>query len=176
MFQWVLVNAVGWAVGSTVRRLAFGIASATLGFASGRIVEGAVIGAAVGIAQILVLPQPFSRSGWWVLASIIAWAVGWFGGWSLGWSVFGTLGLRTVFVVIGATAGLVGGIIQWTVLRAQLPRSGWWVLTSTVGWAVGLGLAVTAGRALGWLVAGAMGGAITGLPMALFWRGSTSAP
>jgi hypothetical protein len=58
-----MLNAVGWAIGSTVRRLAFGIVGATVGFAAGRAVEGAVIGAAVGIAQSLILPRSISR-GW----------------------------------------------------------------------------------------------------------------
>jgi hypothetical protein len=40
-------------------------------------------------------------------------------------------------------------------------------LASILGWAVGLGLAVAVGKALGWMVAGAVGGVITGI--ALIW-------
>jgi hypothetical protein len=72
-----------------------------------------------------------------------------------------------VFVWIGVLAGAVGGTLQWLHLRHQVPRSGWWVLASTLGWAVGLGLAVAVGKALGWMVAGAVGGVITGI--ALIW-------
>ena len=53
LFQLILFNAMGWALGSTLRRLAFGVAGATLGFALGRVVEGAVIGVAVGVAQTI---------------------------------------------------------------------------------------------------------------------------
>ena len=62
LFQWVLLSAMGWAIGSTVRRLAFGAVGATLGFAMDRVVEGAVIGSALGIAQSLILPRSISRS------------------------------------------------------------------------------------------------------------------
>ena len=173
LFQWILLNAVGWAIGSTLRRLAFGIVGATVGFAAGRVVEGAVIGVAVGIAQSLILPRSISR-GLWVLASTIAWALAWFVGWNLGWSVFGGMGLRMVFVVIGAMAGLLAGTLQWLLLRQHTPRAGWWVLASTVGWAVGLGLAVSVGRALGWMVAGAVGGAFTGPLLIWLFRRPTS--
>jgi hypothetical protein len=79
LFQWVSFSAMGWAIGSTVRRLAFGAVGATLGFATGRVVEGAVIGVALGIAQSIILPLSVSRS-WWVLASTVAWRIAWFAG------------------------------------------------------------------------------------------------
>jgi hypothetical protein len=44
------------------------------------------------------------------------------------------------------------------------------VLASTLGWAVGLGLAVAVGKALGWMVAGAVGGAITGIALVWLFR------
>ena len=31
-------------------------------------------------------------------------------------------------------------MLQWLVLRRQMPRAGWWVLASTVGWVVGMPL------------------------------------
>ena len=79
LFQWALLSAIGWAVGSTARRLVFGTVGATLGFAMGRVVEGAVIGAALGIVQSMIVPRPVSRS-WWVLASALAWGIAWFAG------------------------------------------------------------------------------------------------
>ena len=48
LFQWIRFNAMGWAIGSALRRLAFAVVGATLGFALGRVVEGAVIGVAWG--------------------------------------------------------------------------------------------------------------------------------
>jgi hypothetical protein len=77
------------------------------------------------------------------------------------------LGLVRVWKYGADLAGAVGGTLQWLHLRQQVPRSGWWVLASILGWAVGLGLAVAVGKALGWMVAGAVGGVITGI--ALIW-------
>jgi hypothetical protein len=34
--------------------------------------------------------------------------------------------------------GTMAGVLQWVVLRQQIPHSGWWVLASTAGWAVGM--------------------------------------
>ena len=85
LINWVMLTAVGWAIGSTLRRIGFSLASATVGFAAGRVVEGAVIGAAIGIAQAIALPSSFSRKTWWVLGSTLAWAVAWSAGWSFGW-------------------------------------------------------------------------------------------
>jgi hypothetical protein len=51
----VLLSLVGWALGSTLRRLAFGVVGATVGFAVGRAAEGAAIGAGLGIALIWLI-------------------------------------------------------------------------------------------------------------------------
>ena len=68
-------------------------------------------------------------------------------GWVGGVSIFGT----------------VVGVLQWLVLRRQVPRAGWWVLASTVGWVVGLPL----GDINGPPGLGAVYGAFTGT--ALVW-------
>ena len=103
--------------------------------------------------------------------STLAWAVAWSAGWSLGWSLFGGLGLRMVFVLMGAMAGALAGIVQWFVLRQQVPRAGWWIVASTLGWAAGMGLAMML-RQVGWIAGGAVGGAITGLPLLWLLRGA----
>jgi hypothetical protein len=82
------------------------------------------------------------------------------------------MGLRMVFVAMGALAGLIGGIVQWALIRRGIPRAGWWVLASGLGWAAGLGLTVSVGRALVWILAGAFGGLITGISLLWLWRGS----
>ena len=71
--------------------------------------------------------------------------------------------------------GTVLGALQWLVLRRRVPRAGWWVLASAVGWpasmGIGGGLATAVAAAtnvnLSWVLIGAVYGAITGT--ALLW-------
>jgi len=72
---------------------------------------GATLGAAVGVAQWLVLRQHFAQAGWWILASIASWTVGAVAGLNIvgdcaefvrcfiGWASFGA--------IIGAVTGLM---------------------------------------------------------------------
>ncbi len=133
---------------------------------------GTSIGAMTGVLQWLVLRGRVSKAGWWILASIPA-----------GYGIFlaGDIGIEeslnfgTLLSSIGVVAlgGAVAGILQWLVLRRQVSRAGWWVLASTVGWALG----VTVMDALEYMygtpddlqlvVTGAVLGAVTG--GALVW-------
>ena len=160
-FLWLMASAFGWGQGvywgwfsggepKTLQAIPPVIEAGYLG-----VVVGGIL---IGVLQALVLRRHLARAAWWVLASLGAVAVvgvvvfggglvsaevGWFGG----VSVFGT----------------VVGLLQWLVLRRQIPRSGWWVLASTVGWVVGLPL----GDLNGPPGLGAAYGAITGA--ALVW-------
>ena len=100
---------------------------------------------------------------------------------------------------VGDALGLVGddnagdlvgifliGITQWIILRRQVSRAGWWVLTIPVGWAVGLvvlgvikeavGLTVdlTVGLTVTFAVGGAVIGAITGAVLVRLVRQPTA--
>ena len=133
---WVLASTVGLAVGGAVGgAVGFAVYEEPAGVAVvvGVAVVGAVFGASVGIAQWLVLRRQVSRAGWWVLASTVGLAVG--GVVVEAVLVGGALlvGETLVFAVFGASVG----IAQWLVLRRwQVSRAGWWVLASTVGFAV----------------------------------------
>ena len=169
-FQWVLLNAVGWAMGMMVRQFLFGIR----GFATNLVLVGMVIGLVVGLAQLLALAQPGRRAFLWVSASAIGWAIGWGLGWELGWNLLGTQGFKGVFGTVGALGGLVSGTLQWLSLRQQVSQAGWWILAGTVGWAMGLAVGVTViGGPFGWAAAGAISGGITGLCLVWLYRQST---
>ena len=43
--------------------------------------------------------------------------------------------------VSGAVLGATTGMMQWLVLRPQVRWAGWWVVVSTLAWALGIGLA-----------------------------------
>jgi hypothetical protein len=45
-------------------------------------------------------------------------------------------------VITGAAVGLASGLLQWLALRLYGLRSGAWALVSTLGWAIGFGIAV----------------------------------
>ncbi len=165
-FQWILLNAVGWAMGMTIRQFLFGIT----GFATNQVMIGVVVGTAVGIAQIFGFTQAGYRAGWWVLASTVGWAVGWGTGWEMGWALLGSQGFKGAYGTIGVMSGVIGGVIQWVTLRQQVYQAGWWVLASASGWAVGLAVGINVGGPFGWAVAGAMSGAITGFVLVWLLR------
>ena len=75
------------------------------------------------------------------------------------------------FAVIGFVGGAIAGLMQWFVLRQQVSRAGWWVLASTVSWAV-LGL-VAEGMIRRFLTFGVgLAGGVVGLGvtgLALVW-------
>ena len=60
----------------------------------------------------------------WMLASILGFAVG------------AALGNAVTDLIFTALFGAVGGFMQWLVLRRQIAGAGWWVLASTLGFAV----------------------------------------
>jgi hypothetical protein len=83
------------------------------------------------------------------------------------WVLASTIGVVVLFALIFAVAMLVGaivggeaedkvpfvpfvglsfGIMQWLILRRYMPRAGWWVLVSTLGWILGFGVLALAGK------------------------------
>ena len=102
---------------------------------------------------------------WWVLASTVGWAVGG----TVGEAVGGGLSrdINVAGYVSVAVGGIAAGALQWLVLRRQVARAGWWVVTGIVGGAVvGVGVGV-----VGWVVSwvrGVVGGADWGVGVVLF--------
>lgn len=169
-WQWTLANAVGLTVAMTARQLILGLVVGAVGGTAGRLLVGAVIGLVVGFAQRLLLGEHLQRPGWWVAANALGWAVGWSAGWLAGWDLFGTMGLNAVFTATGATAGTLAGLLQWVALRRQSRAAAWWIPASALGWALGWAVGLRVGQGAGWLLIGALGGAVTGLPLVWLLR------
>jgi hypothetical protein len=178
---------LGWVVASTVGIilgliLGFGLGLTIGGFDNefgvlrtilGEFMFGAAIGFGVGILQWLVLRRRVSGVGWWVLASTAGLAGARGGAAALASGNSEVLGSYAWLVAAMALGGAVTGILQWLVLRGKVSRAGWWVLASTVGWALGFAV-MDAGAELvgvdcilGALLPGPVLGAVTG--GALVW-------
>lgn len=125
----------------------------------------------------------------WSMASL----VGWFAGFLLGFVIAsgfepmpGTGPIQSTFgyLVLGACLGSGVGLMQWLILRRKIARTGSWILAGTVGMAVaggtGYGAVVlifgysegleglgSVASAVGWMIVGAFGGAVTGI---MQWR------
>ena len=67
----------------------------------------------------------------WVLASILGFAMG------------AAIGNAVTDLIFTALFGAVGGFMQWLVLRRQIAGAGWWVLASTLGFAIAPIVAIT---------------------------------
>jgi hypothetical protein len=85
-----------------------------------------ISGAVTGTGQWLVLRRHLPKAGWWILAT------------SASFSLFGAASEADAvrFVAVFVVVGLTVGIAQWLVLRQHLHRTGWWVLASTLGFAM----------------------------------------
>jgi hypothetical protein len=131
--RWVLANIVGWAVGWTL----FGIFAESLeqfnqiGHPVGWIVGGAVVGA----LQWRVLWRQIDLTAWSILVGSVGLTAGFILGYALGGPPFD-------FVLAFAMVGLLIGIVHWQALRRHVDRAGWWVLASSVGFAVGGAVAI----------------------------------
>ena len=66
--------------------------------------------------------------------------------------------------LLGAVGSSVGGaslgIAQWLVLRRHVSRPGWWVLASTVGFAVSFAVGLAVDVAVGFALYGAITGGV----------------
>jgi MFS family permease len=116
------------------------------------VVEGVIGGVAIGIAQGLVLQQGLKTTGWWILASAIAWGLlGTSNLGSIGWIAPNTLHLAPRVIAgifVGAQAGVIIGVGQWFVLRQQAKRASLWILANAASWAIGLAVGWAAGGVL----------------------------
>ena len=163
--QWVVANLAGWLIG-------FALCEALQSFVSTVLVDGLVIGSAVGIAQWLVLRRWISPVGWWVALSIIGFGVGK----ALAEAALPATTTLPGYALTGAIIGVVVGLAQWVVLRRSLASAGWWVPATSLAWVVGWSAIGIAEHASDWptitvYVVGGIGAAASGLvtAMTLIW-------
>lgn len=88
------------------------------------------LGAAIGLAQWLVLRRVLSRMGWWVLASLVGYSIGMLAPWMVNRIEAGWMTGLVFFLIYGAGLGLA----QWIVLRTHFQRAVWWVALIIAAW------------------------------------------
>ncbi len=154
-FLWLWATAVGWGWGvywgwytddepKTLEAIPESLTAGYLGLATGA--------GLISVLQWLVLRHHLTSALRWIpvtVAAVPAVGIMMVGvgaldadlGWLAGVSSFGT----------------IAGLLQWTLLRSRVPRAGWWILASTIGWAAGMPF----GDLNGPLGLGAVYGAVT---------------
>ncbi len=173
--QWVVASTLAFSMNATAIRFMGRALDETGSFSIGIALYGstlAVVAFLPGFLQWVILRQWVPRAGWWVLVSGVGSFLGFLAtdlGMNLAIGVAGGEdGSASVmfpgFGVSFAFAGALAGTIQWIVLRGWVPRAGWWVLISSISWAVaGLAyLLLTRGNDVGIPIGGAVSGAISG--------------
>jgi hypothetical protein len=189
---WTMACGVGWALalsmGLAVGRIAFGVDSSSVfgadiwtefGARQAVIwaVFGAVVGAAMGMTQWVIL----RRQGYWATLWILNSTVGWAIGLTLGLATIWVLGLGVGRAVSGAVLGVVlgtaVGLMQWIVLCERFDRSTWWIPVNSLSWAAGWALGWTGdGLARGSMI-GLVGGGLTGVVLVwLLWNHRLNGP
>ena len=108
-----------------------------------QIAGGAVLGFGTGIYQRSLLRKVFNVSSSWVYALIIGFAVNeliiCIILWQLGINRYElrVIELRPLpEALIFACAGLIIGLLQWTILRRHFNKSLYWVIASALGWGI----------------------------------------
>jgi hypothetical protein len=119
-----------------------------------------------GLLQYLLLRRYLPRMGWWIAATALGWPLG-IAVVYVGYAIWPDA-LNANSTWSAALVGAVIGLAQCLVLRRRVPRAGWWVLASALGWGL---VRLIAGEVftslVELLIIGAVPAAVTGL--ALWW-------
>jgi hypothetical protein len=175
--SWTLATAVGMLIGFLPSLLLVNV----LDIQWARVIVPLLAGFLIGLAQWAVLRNYLLNSHDWILAAGTSWAVGY------------ALGLLLINVFAGSVLGgflgyvLFGAIVaimQWPILRREIPHLWMWILANVIGWTAGFYISqaalnlffndptippVTSTSFLA-VVSGLVAGAITGMALVLIVR------
>ena len=127
---WALATMVGMALGYLPSALF--VDQLELGLA--RIVVPLFAGILIGLMQWLVLRRYVHDSGDWVWNMIGSWVAAYTAGFLVvNFLARGLLGVIVAYVLFG----LIVALIQWPVLRREIPTLGWWIMANVFGWGIG---------------------------------------
>jgi hypothetical protein len=104
-----------------------------LGFS--RVLVPLVAGIFIGLSQWMVLRRYLTIHSDWILAGGAAWAAGYALGLLIVQNLSSTvIGEFIAYVLFGA----IVAVVQWQMLRREIPSLGTWVVINSLGWATGL--------------------------------------
>ena len=171
---WTLATAGGMLLGFLPTLLLVNVLN--LGLA--QIIVPVFAGTIVGLAQWAALRRFLTATSDWILAGGTSWAVGYVVGLFLIQNI-----PSTVFAGIAGYLlfGAVVALVQWPLLRREIPHLFVWIIASSIGWALGFWasqvvlplfltgptMAPAVGTTVIAVTSGLVAGAITGL--ALVW-------
>lgn len=127
---WTLATAIGMLMGHLILIPLF--AKVDLGLA--RVIAPLLGGVFVGFAQWLVLRGYLTHCSDWVWAGGTSWAAAY----AIGLFVVQNLhGYMLISLVAYILFGVIVGLVQWPILRREIPNVWAWVLANVIGWTVG---------------------------------------
>lgn len=143
-----------------------------------RVIVPLLAGFLIGLCQWAALRNYLVNATDWILAGGTSWAVGY----ALGLFLINTLADTALGGIVGYVLfGIIVAVVQWTVLRLEIPNVWIWILANVVGWTLGFylsqasldlffndpAIAPAASTSVISAISGLVAGAITGL--ALVW-------
>jgi hypothetical protein len=175
--EWTLATALGMLVGFVSSIALVNL----LDLAFARLLVPLVAGSLIGLAQWVVLRKYLNEVVDWILAGGASWAVGY----ALGLLIINGLTGTGLDGFIGYVLfGIIVAIVQWPILRREIPNAWMWVAANVVGWTTGFYLSQVAldllfnGPTIDPIastsvlsgVSGLVAGAITGIALVLIVR------
>ena len=149
--RWVVASAIGLMAGFFVYFMSVVGLTAEHDFLLRTLVSagsGAILGAAVGGAQLFVLRREILGMNRWMVANLVGGMIGGVVTLPAAEAVGNTAGFNMAVFVGSIVLGFSIGIAQMSILREQLSGSRWWVLAHAagipLGWALGRGLGASA--------------------------------
>ena len=124
---WIAVNVLSWFLGE----LAYDQLDRIFSYSSLGFLPIILVPLIIALGQWLYLRRFFEKIIWWIPATWFALSVNMFIAEMQ--TIAGEYGMAP-FILVSILAGWVfTGVLQWLVLRAHMPRAGWWILGSAAG-------------------------------------------
>ena len=128
--EWTLATTFGMLLGFVPSLILVNI----LNLALARVIVPLVAGFLVGLAQWMVLRKYLDEVSDWILAGGVSWAAGY----ALGLFIMNGLTGTGLDGFIGYVLfGVIVALVQWPLLRREIPNVWMWVLANVVGWPAG---------------------------------------
>jgi hypothetical protein len=165
--RWLLGTTIGWFVGIL---LAIGLSYAIVGLfypEESNLIVGLVLGAAVGLAQVIAVRRLLPLTQRWVWGATVGLGIPFIIGVVVSATWFKGNEVSDMWLVLVAVVGgMLSGLFQAPTLRRHVPRARWWIPASLVSWGAAW-LASLAWAEAGVLLGGVVLGTLSGL--SLIW-------